>query len=808
MQTRTGEPPSESSPPSPWNSTACAALTALAYILLARFSLLFVVRPEQIAGFWLPNGLLIGVMVLRGRSEWPWLLASGCGANLLANLWAGNPLVLSWGFAAANGVETGLAAWALVRYAGPSIKLSRLREVFGLVAISAFPACFCGSLMGATLVVLTSTGPSFWQVWRVWMVADLLGQVLVTPFVLAWSVSGLYAVRSLPRLRWAEAAGLLVVLMAATVLVSQQRSDEVGSLFMRTYILLPFLLCVAVRFGDWGASTAILLVALIGMWFTAHGRGPFATYAGRITEQMLALQFFLLVAVLQNLIVVALLAERTRAQEQFELAIRGTDAGVWDWNIVTDEVYQSPRWKSMLGFEDHELPTGFGVWESRLHPDDHSRALATFRDYLAGKLDHYELEHRLRHRDGTYRWVLSRGLALRDASGRPIRVAGTNLDITSMKLAEEALRESEHHFSAAFDDSPIAMDVVDLQGRFVRVNAAYCRMVGYTSDQLVGKHFRDITYPDDLLPDQESLNQFLTGARRTYQTEKRYVRSDGEVVWALLNVTVVANADGKPLHFFGQVQDITQIKRAEQELRQQARELERSNQDLDDFAYIASHDLKTPLRGIDNLSKWIADDAKDLLPEASREHLRKLRQRVARLNRLLDDLLQYSRAGHHMGDLAAIQTGSLVRSVVETLALPAGFVVNVADGMPLLKTHKTPLELVFRNLIDNAVKHHDRAEGRIEVSAVSKGRVVEFTIRDDGPGIPPEYHERIFRMFQTLKPRDEVEGSGIGLAVVKKVVEQQGGQVTVESHSGRGAAFRFTWPSSISLRAERRESHA
>ena len=434
--------------------------------------------------------------------------------------------------------------------------------------------------------------------------------------------------------------------------------------------------------------------------------------------------------------------------------------------------------------------------------------MATFRDYQAGRLDHYELEHRLRHRDGSYRWVLSHALALRDTAGRPLRITGSHLDITAIKQAEAALRESQQRFRAAFEDSPIGLDLVDLRGCFVRVNAAYSRMIGYTPEQMVGMHIREITYPDDLPADEAAMQRFLAGDSRTYQTEKRYVRSDGSLMWALLNVTMIADAEGRPFQFFGQVQDITQLKRDEADLRRQAQELERSNQELDEFAYIASHDLKTPLRGIDNLSKWIADDAKDVLSEASREHLRKLRQRISRLDRLLDDLLQYSRAGQQMGDVMPIQTGPLVRSVVELLTPPAGFVVRVADNMPQLTTYKTPLEVVFRNLINNAIKHHDRAEGHIEVSASTQGRLVEFTIRDDGPGIPAEYHDRIFRMFQTLKPRDEVEGSGIGLAVVKKLVERQGGQVTVESHSGRGTAFRFTWPSSVSLRGERRESHA
>lgn len=805
MLTRPGEPRSEYAPPCPWKPSTCVALTALAYLALARFSLLFVVQPEQVAGFWLPNGLLIGVMIVRSRRDWGRLLASGCVANFIANLWAGNLFGTSLGFALANGVETCLAVWALTRYAGAPVTLGRLKEVFGLVAVAAIPVCASGGLLGAAIVTLGSSEPAFWPVWRVWMVADLLGVLLVTPLVIAWSTTGALEVRLLSRVTWMEAVTLLLVVLGMTLLVFGRTIGLSGRHLIGAYALFPFLLWAALRFGLWGGSTATLVVSFVAVWLTAQGRGPFATSDGLVTVQMLAVQVFLVVSVLTTLVVVAVMAERTRAQEQLELVIHGTDAGIWDWNILSNEVFLSPRWKSMLGYQDHELPSRFEVWESRIHPEDHSRALAAFRDHLEGKSDHYESEHRLRHKDGTFRWVLSRGSALRDYSGRPVRIAGSHLDVTAIKQAEAALRESERHFHAAFEDSPIGMDLVDLRGRFVRVNVAYSRMIGYTQEQMVGMHIRDVTYPDDLPVDEKAMQQFLTGSSRTQQSEKRYVRSDGSLIWALLNVTMIADAEGRPFQFFGQVQDITELKQTEETLRCQAQELERSNQELDDFAYIASHDLKTPLRGINNLSKWIDDDAKDSLSEASREHLRKLRQRVARLERLLDDLLQYSRAGQQLGDLMTVQTGPLVRSVVDFLTPPAGFIVTIADGMPQLKTYKTPLELVFRNLIDNAIKHHHRADGRIEVSAAAKGRLVEFTIRDDGPGIPSEYHERVFRMFQTLKPRDEVEGSGIGLAVVRKVVERQGGQVTVESQPGHGTAFRFTWPNSVSHRGERRD---
>ena len=783
----------EGSPPSRMTLATCATLTALAYLLLARLNLLFKAEPENIAVTWFPNGMLLGVMLVRERRDWRWLLASGCAANLIANFWGGNSLLMSLGFAGVNGIETWLAAWATTRHSGMPLSLTRLRELFGLVAVAAIPACACAGLFGAALVKLVAPEASFWSIWRLWLVADVLGLLLIAPIPVAWCASGAMLVRLMSRGRWLEAIGSIFLLVAATVTVSQQPTNSIWAMFVNPYLVMPILLWLALRHGALGASLGSLAVSLVAVWFLTHGMGPFAQPDRSMTVQILALQLQLFLMVVANLLIVAVQAERTHAREQVELVIRGTDAGIWDWNLLTNEVYQSPRWKSMLGYEDHELPSGFEAWESRVHPEDHSRALATFRGYLSGKLPKYELEHRLRHKDGTYRWVLSRGLVVRDSAGRSLRITGSHLDITASKQAEEALRESERHFRAAFDDSPIGMNFVNRQGRFERVNDAYCRLVGYSREQLLGKKLLDITHPDDIARGLEAIRQFAAGERRTYQVENRYVHADGHIVWAFLNVTLVVDAQGQPLHFFGQIQDITQLKQDEIELRRQAQELERSNQELDDFAYIASHDLKTPLRGIDNLSKWIADDSASTLSEASREHLRKLRQRIARLDRLLDDLLQYSRAGHHLGDLLPIQTGPLVRSIVELLNPPPGFVVNVANGMPLLKTHKAPLELVFRNLIDNAIKHHDRAEGRIEVSAVVRLRFVEFTVRDDGPGISDDYHERVFRMFQTLKPRDETEGSGIGLAVVKKVVERQGGQVTIESR-GRGATFRFTWP--------------
>jgi signal transduction histidine kinase len=228
-------------------------------------------------------------------------------------------------------------------------------------------------------------------------------------------------------------------------------------------------------------------------------------------------------------------------------------------------------------------------------------------------------------------------------------------------------------------------------------------------------------------------------------------------------------------------------------------ELTRNNRELDAFAYVASHDLKSPLRGIDQLATWITEDLGEALGDDTRNHLRLMRSRIARMEMLLDDLLAYSRVGRVRQDMSDVDTRSLITETFELLSANLPVELVVAEDMPAIVTLHTPLELVFRNLIGNAIKHHDRPGGRIEVGVAATADGYAFTVTDDGPGILPEHHERVFGMFQTLRPRDEVEGSGMGLALVRKTVESVGGTISLES-KGRGTCFRFTWPNEITMR--------
>jgi signal transduction histidine kinase len=233
----------------------------------------------------------------------------------------------------------------------------------------------------------------------------------------------------------------------------------------------------------------------------------------------------------------------------------------------------------------------------------------------------------------------------------------------------------------------------------------------------------------------------------------------------------------------------------EQRVTERTAELERSLQDLNEFTRVASHDLKAPLRNLDYLAGWIAEDAGDFLPAASKIHLTKLQARIKRMERLLNDLLTYFRMGRYYNrELEAVDTGALIKELVDLLVPPPGFTITAQEDMPMLMTHRVLLNLIFQNLIENAIKYHYRADGRVEISAREAGEFIEFSVKDDGPGIDEIFHERIFQIFQTLQPRDRSRGAGVGLAIVKKVVENQGGAISLTSARGQGATFRFTWP--------------
>ncbi|KAA1259410.1 Phytochrome-like protein cph1 [Rubripirellula obstinata] len=239
------------------------------------------------------------------------------------------------------------------------------------------------------------------------------------------------------------------------------------------------------------------------------------------------------------------------------------------------------------------------------------------------------------------------------------------------------------------------------------------------------------------------------------------------------------------------------LQRSEQlsnELANKAEALEQTNMELDNFAYVASHDLKSPLRGITHLASWVQEDCESLLPDDSRNHLQQMKDRVAKMESLLDDLLDYSRAGRINPKPEKIDVGELVASVVSMIDLPDGFRVNLMTPTFDIFTVRTPLFQSLMNLVTNGVKYNDKGkDGKLEILAERTGDFVHFRVRDNGPGIDPKFHSKVFEMYQRLES-EGVEGSGMGLAIVKKLISRYGGELSLESEIGGGAEFSFTWP--------------
>ncbi len=230
-------------------------------------------------------------------------------------------------------------------------------------------------------------------------------------------------------------------------------------------------------------------------------------------------------------------------------------------------------------------------------------------------------------------------------------------------------------------------------------------------------------------------------------------------------------------------------------LQQNARELERSNSELELFAYVASHDLKAPLRGIDHLANWIETDLGDGLQGEPKRNMQLLRARIRRLDKLLDDLLGYSRAGRIDAPIERVDTEQTLKEWFEAINAEERLVLHIDISAPELLVRRVALEQVLTNLYSNTMKHHDRERGSIDVKVSDSGRFYEILYQDDGPGIPADQRERAFQMFQTLKPRDSVEGSGMGMAIIKKIVEREGGSITCEDRpdGSRGVFFRILW---------------
>lgn len=461
---------------------------------------------------------------------------------------------------------------------------------------------------------------------------------------------------------------------------------------------------------------------------------------------------------------------------------------------LTQRTYKDPEWRR------------FTVDGKPLPEKDHpvARVMETGKPV-------YDIEYSIERPDGTHVILSVNATPLRDKAGTVLGIVSAITDITQYKQAEEVLRESEEQFRATFEQAAVGIAHVRPDGRWLMVNQKLCDIVGYTREELLERTFQDITHPEDLNADLEYTRQVLANKIQTYSVEKRYLRKDGSYVWINLTTTLVREPSGKPKYFIAVIEDISPRKRAEEEIRklnedleqrviQRTAELEAANRELEAFSYSVSHDLRAPLRAIDGFSRILLEEYASQLSSDVQHYLEVVRDNTRQMSQLIDDLLNLSRMSRQPLKRQPIILADLVRQALRDLqSEQAGRCLEVILGeLPNCEADPTLLKQVFVNLLSNALKFtRQREVATIEIGCQGNddkpGEWVYF-IKDNGAGFNMEYAHKLFGVFQRLHRAEEYEGTGVGLAIVQRIIHRHGGRIWAEGEVNKGATFYFTLP--------------
>ena len=463
------------------------------------------------------------------------------------------------------------------------------------------------------------------------------------------------------------------------------------------------------------------------------------------------------------------------------IIVTDLDGNISFWNRGAEETY-GWRPEEAVGKNVRDL-----LQTTAPIPLDNIQAVIHGQGHWEGELAHVT-------RGGQTVIVASRWALRRDDEGKPSAVLEINRDITDRKRAEEELRQSEERYRALVMATSQIVWTTDSNGLAID-NPSWRACTGQSEDQAKGWGWADALHPDD----RERISALWSEAVRTqtiFETEYRIRRRDGEFLEVSARGVPVLREDGSVREWVGICTDSTERKRAEEALIRRTRELERSNAELQQFAYVASHDLQEPLRAVANFTQLLAERYAPQLDDDARDFIAFAVDGARRMQALIRDLLAYSRVGTKGRVLEPVDCNEALGHALSNLRI--SIAENAAlvshEELPVIQADATQLVQLFQNLIGNGIKFRGVNPPRVHVSAVRQAGYWTFSVRDNGIGIEAQYAERIFDIFQRLHRREEYPGTGIGLAVCKKIVERHGGRIGVESEPGNGSTFFFSIP--------------
>jgi PAS domain S-box-containing protein len=475
------------------------------------------------------------------------------------------------------------------------------------------------------------------------------------------------------------------------------------------------------------------------------------------------------------------------SDERLTLALISSGIGTWSWDLVTQSFVADDYLHPLYGLAPKALPERFEDILSLTHPDDRDH----LKDSIAATLDKnapYDTEHRVVWPDGSVRVLAQRGKVYRDENGRPVRLTGVSWDVTERRRTEEVRQQLAAIIESAAD--PILSQ--DLDGTIRSWNAGAARLFGYGADEIIGQPVTRLI-SENVADEEDRLARRLADGL-VQPVDSMWRSKDGRLVPVSLQISPIRNINGLVIGASNVVRDITELKRIEAQLRTIVVDLERSNQALEQFASVASHDLQEPLRMVSSYTQLLEREYGDKLDGNAREYINYAVDGARRMHRLINDLLAFSRVGTRGPQPESVDANVVLCAVRDNLsvAIADADATISCEELPTVTADATQLGQLLQNLVANAIKFRGAEPPHIAIRACERPDEWVFSVRDNGIGIEAQYFDRIFVIFQRLHVSAEYPGTGIGLAVCKRIAERHGGRIWVESEFGKGATFYFS----------------
>lgn len=812
--------PDRTSPGFPLHPLAAMPLYLAVYLPLSYLTLAF--RTDSAVTPWYPPaGLHLALVLLYG----PW-------AGLMV-IFAAILNVLA--FPGLRESMVSVAAYPLLTAAGPLIAGTLVRRFLpgGLVRVR-----LRGMALFVLIVLVTpalisvpwafnmgkspADGHEFLSDMRNFWLGDAIGILTVTPFAMVmcrpreW-LREIRAWRMTPeedpaRWRLSEFGEWAAWLACTALTLHVVFAVEVLPTFHSFYLCFLLIIWIAVRRGIAGSAVGALIISF-GSTLISQGSIP--------RDEQPNVQLFMITLTLAGLFLGAAINERrlslgglAEAESRLQLTLRAANIGFWEWNIQNNDVFLDRQWKRQLGCSDEELPNRFGTWEARLHPEDRGRMDEVITRYIREPWTDYEEEFRLRHQDGSYRWMLARGRLIYDPQGRPWRMVGVHVDITERKHAEQALRESEARTAAIVAAAMDAIITVDEQHRIVMFNQAAEAMFRCPAEEAIGMLVHA------LLPERfrgqhgEQIDRFgasgVTNRRMGALGSISGLRTCGEEFPIEASISQISR--GGRRFYTVILRDITERARAEQAVRQAEQELRAHQQNereqveaeltrlreelvrktrlatLGQLAGSIAHELRNPLGAVRNAAYFLRSSG-NLDPAMRERHLRIIEAEVSTSDRIISDLLEMSRG--KIPQKQEVDLEPVLQAVRAKLPGGPSLEWNLSLEVDPFHVYADPAQIaqVFQNLLTNAEQAMNGA-GRITIQARRTGDGDVIVLEDSGPGIPEDIGERVFETLFTTKAK----GTGLGLSICRQIMERHGGALNLLPSRGAGAVFELRLP--------------